>query len=196
MPAWSAYILAGGRGRRLAGRVKPLVEVAGRTILARQVETLAKLGLRPLLVAPDPAPFAHLDLEVVADDVAAGALGALYTALHHARESHVIVLAGDMPFLSAPFLTHLTSVVAGHDAAVPNAGGRWQPLCAVYHRRAATPLRRAIDQGHWRVVEAITRLDVRPVTDEEIAHFDADGRLLLNVNTPDDYRRADPRQTP
>ncbi len=195
MTACSAFILAGGLGRRLSGRVKPLVEVGGHTILARQVETLAALGLRPSLVAPDPRPFAHLDLEVVKDDVTAGALGGLYTALRHARESHVVVLAGDMPFVSAPFLAHLIEVVADHDAAVPNAGGLWHPLCAVYHRRAAAQLRRAIDDGRWRVIDAIAPLDVRPVVDDEIAPFDRDGRLLLNVNTPDDYRRADPRAT-
>jgi molybdopterin-guanine dinucleotide biosynthesis protein A len=192
VPDWSACILAGGRGRRLAGRVKPLLAVGGRTILARQIDALATLGLRPSLIAPDPAPFAGAGLDVVCDDVAAGALGGLYTAVHLAATTHVVVLAGDMPFVSGPFLAYLGSLAATHDAVMPAPGGRWQPLCAVYHRRVAGHLRRAIDAADWRVLAALSGLDVRPVTDAEIAPFDPDGQLLLNVNTPDDYLRADP----
>lgn len=192
MPAWSACILAGGRGRRLSGRIKPLVEVGGRTIVARQLDALATLGVRPALVAADATPFAALGLDVLADEVAAGALGALYTALHRARTSHVLVLAGDMPFVSAPFLAWLTTLAGEHDAVVPVTQGHWQPLCAVYHRRVAPGLRAAIDDGRWRVTDALAGLDVRQVTDTELTRFDPDGRLLLNVNTLDDYRRADP----
>lgn len=167
--------------------------VEGRTILARQVDALAAVGVRPSLVAPDPAPFAGTGLLVVPDAVAAGALGALFTALHWAATPHVLVLAGDLPFVTAPFLTYLAAQRHDHDAVVPRSGERWQPLCAMYHRRVAEHLHQAIAAGRWRVVDALAGLDVRPVTGAELARFDLDDRLLLNVNTPDDYLRADPR---
>jgi molybdopterin-guanine dinucleotide biosynthesis protein A len=167
--------------------------VEGRTILARQVDALAALGVRPSLVAPDPAPFAGTGVRVVADEVAAGALGALFTALRHAPTPHALVLAGDLPFVTAPFLAYLVGQVAGHDAAVPRTGERWQPLCAVYHRRVAGHLHHAITAGNWRVVDALAGLDVVAISGADLAHFDLDDRLLLNVNTPDDYLRADPR---
>ena len=167
--------------------------VEGRTILARQVDALAALGVRPSLVAPDPAPFAGTGLRVVPDAVAAGALGALFTALSHAQTPHVLVLAGDLPFVTAPFLAYLVGQVADHDAVVPRTGERWQPLCAVYHRRVAEHLHQAITAGNWRVVDALAGLDVHPIAGADLARFDLDDRLLLNVNTPDDYLRADPR---
>jgi molybdenum cofactor guanylyltransferase len=193
VPAWSACILAGGRGRRLAGRIKPLIEVDGRTILARQVEMLASLGVRPTLVAPDPLPFVHTGLLVVPDAVTAGALGALFTALHQSETPNVLVLAGDLPFVTASFVTYLASLMATHDAVVPRSGERWQPLCAMYHRRVAGHLHEAIVAGNWRVADTLSGLDVHAVTGADLARFDADERLLLNVNTPDDYLRADPR---
>ncbi len=137
-----------------------------------------------------------LGLEVVADEIAAGALGALYTALRRAPTDHVLVLAGDMPFVTAPFLAFLSGLASGHDAVVPSPGGRWQPLCAAYHRRVAARLRVAIDAHEWRVVDAVAALDVRRVAEAEIAPFDPDGRLLLNVNTPDDHRRAEALAVP
>ncbi len=87
VPDWSACILAGGRGRRLAGRIKPLMTVAGRTILARQVDALAAAGVRPWLVAADPAPFAGTGLLVVPDAVAAGVGGLMLFAVPAERDA-------------------------------------------------------------------------------------------------------------
>ncbi len=190
MEAWSAAVLAGGRGRRLDGRTKPLVDLHGRTILSRQVEALAHLGVVPRLIAPDAAPYAALPFEVVPDLVAAGALGALYTAVATSATPHVLVVAGDLPFLTGRFLGALVARRADADAIVPRPGGRWQPLCAVYHRDVAARLRVRIDRGQWRVTDALEDLTVHAVDDLELAPFDPDGRLLLNVNTPDDLRLA------
>jgi molybdopterin-guanine dinucleotide biosynthesis protein A len=50
---------------------------------------------------------------VVADGMAgAGVLGGLYTALVEAPTEQVLVIACDMPFLTAPFLSHLASLGA------------------------------------------------------------------------------------
>ena len=193
MEPWSAAVLAGGRGRRLDGRTKPLVEVHGQSILARQAAALAPLGVVPRLIAPTSTPFSGLAFEVVADLVEAGALGALYTAVATATTPYVLVLAGDLPFLTTAFLTALVARRAEAEAIVPRPAGRWQPLCAVYHQDIAARLRARIDQGHWRVTDALDDLTVREVTDADLAPFDPDGRLLLNVNTPDDLRLATDR---
>ena len=50
-----------------------------------------------------------------------------------------------------------------------------------------------IDNGlAWalRVGEAIEQLSVREIGPEALAASDPGGRLLRNVNTPDDYQRA------
>jgi molybdopterin-guanine dinucleotide biosynthesis protein A len=191
MMTWSVAILAGGRGRRLDGRTKPLVELApGHTMLARQVEALAALGAVPRLIAPDGAVFAGLPFEVVPDLVAAGALGALYTAIATSPTPYVLAIAGDLPFVSAPFLAALVARRGEAEAIVPRPGGRWQPLCGVYHRDVAPRLRNRIDRGQWRVTDALEELTVGAMTDAELTPFDPDGRLLLNVNTPEDLRVA------
>jgi molybdopterin-guanine dinucleotide biosynthesis protein A len=195
MSTWSAAILAGGRGRRLDGRIKALVEVGGRPIVVRQREMLATLDVVPFLVAPDPAPFDGIGLEVVPDAVRAGALGALYTALRAAPTDRVLVLAGDMPFVTAPFVGWLLDQLGTHDAVAPRAAGRWHPLCAVYDRRVAPQLLERIERHAWRVVEALEALDVRAVTAADIAPFDRHGRLLVNVNTPEDHRHAERHAT-
>jgi molybdopterin-guanine dinucleotide biosynthesis protein A len=188
--SWSAAVLVGGRARRLEGRAKPLLDVDGQPILTRLAAALAGLDRVPTLVTPDPAPYAATGFFIQQDLVDGGSLGALYTALATASTAYVLVLAGDLPFVTTAFLAHLVDCRRGWDAVVPRTAGRWHPLCAVYAAHAAPRLRARIDRGALRITDALADLSVRAVDDAEIRPFDADGRLLLNVNTPDDLRRA------
>jgi molybdopterin-guanine dinucleotide biosynthesis protein A len=48
----------------------------------------------------------------------------------------------------------------------------------------------AILAGALRIADALSDLQVRDIGSDEVAPFDPDGRLLTNVNTPDDYEQA------
>ena len=213
---WTAAILAGGQARRLGGRDKSALRVGARSILERQLAVLRALTphivivghhpppprLRPSLKLRRTAPIQSspgpgrasagiIGVRVVEDRIAgAGALGGLYTALVEAPTEQVLVIACDMPFISAPFLIALASLGAGVDAAIPRDGHGPHPLCASYHRRIADRLKTRIDAGALRIVDALSDLQVRDIGPDEVAPFDPDGRLLTNVNTPADYERA------
>jgi molybdenum cofactor guanylyltransferase len=187
---WSAAILVGGAARRLRGRAKPLLDVGGRTILDRQTHALATLGVKPTLVTNDPSPFARLGFRTVPDALPGGALAGLYTALFDATTPHVLVLAGDLPFVTAPFLATLLARRHDVDAVVPRRDGRWHPLCAVYDRRVSTRVHARLLDGRWRVTDLLDDLRVCEITEADLAAFDSDGRLLMNVNTPDDHASA------
>lgn len=117
-------------------------------------------------------------------------LGGLYTALVDAPTEQVLVIGCDMPFLNEPFLTYLMEQGKDADAVVPRDECRRHPLCASYARRIAGHLHDRIVAGELRVGDALTDLAVREIGPNELAPFNRDGRLLLNVNTPDDYTRA------
>jgi molybdenum cofactor guanylyltransferase len=189
--SWSAAILAGGRATRLGGQVKALLPVDGTPMLARLLVEVGTLGAAAVVVAPEAAPFAGLGVRVVQDSRPGdGPLGALFTALEVATTPHVVVLAGDLPFVSAAFLAHLVSLRHDADAVVPRDAGGWHPLCACYGRHLAPAIARRLARGDLAVTAALDDWHVRAVTPGEIARFDPDGALLWNVNTPDDYDRA------
>lgn len=188
--SWSAAILVGGRARRLGGHAKPRLPIGGRSILDRQIAALAALGAVPTLVTPDPTSYADLGLPVLPDLVDAGALGGLYTSLAHARTPWVLVLAGDMPFVTTALLQHLLDARPGWDVVAPCTGGRWHPLCAVYGAHVASCLRSAIDAGVRRIGDALAPLHRRAVDDAALAQIDPAGRALTNVNTPEDLDQA------
>jgi molybdopterin-guanine dinucleotide biosynthesis protein A len=95
-----------------------------------------------------------------------------------------------MPFLTAPFLLRLAELGADAEAVVPRDTDGLHPLCASYSRRVADRLRARIEAGVLRIIDALADLDVRELGPDELTRFNHDGRLLLNVNTPDDYQRA------
>ena len=187
----TAAILAGGRARRLGGRDKSRLVIGGRTILARQLEVLRRVVTRIVIVANAPEQFADAGVPVLADAVpGSGSLGGIYTALADA-DGPVLVLACDMPFVTAPFLARLIEAGQEADIAIPRSRDGYQPLCANYAPACAGPLRRRIEQGALKVVDLLADVRVRELGPDEIATFDPDGLLLLNVNTEDDLVRAD-----
>ena len=154
--------------------------------------TAAAAGRRASPSSPGPREAsAGVDVRVVEDRIAgAGALGGLYTALVEAPTEQVLVIACDMPFISAPFLIALATLGTDVDAAIPRDAHGPHPLCASYHRRIADRLKTRIDAGALRILDALSDLQVRDIGPDEVAPFDPDGRLLTNVNTPGDYERA------
>jgi molybdopterin-guanine dinucleotide biosynthesis protein A len=112
-----------------------------------------------------------------------GPLGGIISALEHSRADWNLIVACDMPRISAGFLGQLLDAAESceGDALVPaGPSGRLEPLCAVYNRRALRGLYAAFARGVRKIAAALQ--DVRTVTwpVSEVAYFQ-------NVNTPEDW---------
>ncbi len=95
-----------------------------------------------------------------------------------------------MPFLTPAFLALVRDALAGFDAALPRTGDGQHPLCASYADTCLDSMRRRIESGRLKVVDALEGLRVREIGPLEIAGLDRDGLLLMNLNTPEDLARA------
>ncbi len=188
----SAAILAGGRATRFDGRDKSALVVAGRTILARQVAELSQLTTDVLLIGGDASADKPDGVRRVADRVPGhGPLGGLHAALSEARAPLVVVVACDMPFVSAPLLRHLVTLAQGPDhpdIVVPRTEHGYHPLCAVYARTCLEPVTRRLTLGQLRADGLFEDVRVRVVTAEGLAQFGDPERLMANLNTPLEYR--------
>lgn len=206
----SAAILAGGLATRFDGRDKSALVVEGRTILDRQIAELSQVTSDLLIVGGDAGAGVPEGVRRVADQVpGCGPLGGLYAALSAARGDAVLVVACDMPFLSAPLLRHLLTLAgsanrphraggaAGADSVdivdivdvvVPRTERGYHPLCAVYTRACLEPIARRLADGRLTLVALFDDVRVRVVTAEALGAFGDPDRLLANVNTPLEYR--------
>ncbi len=118
-----------------------------------------------------------------------GPIGGLYTALEVASAERVLVIACDLPFLEAPLLERLVELTDSAEAAWVRTSGGVEPLVACYCRNVRERVRRAIDAGRLKLADLSSVIDVAELGGPELARFGNPARLLMNVNTPDDYER-------
>ena len=175
----------------MGGADKATLPVGGRSVLDRQLDVLRALTPHLMIVSRDGQSYRHRGVTEVADAVTGvGPLGGVYTALTKARTTLVLVVACDMPFLSAPLREALVAAGAGGDVAVPCDDRGWHPLCACYQTHVAGQLRACIETGVLAVRAAIAPLAVREIGPDTVRSLDTSGRALWNVNTPEDYART------
>jgi molybdenum cofactor guanylyltransferase len=179
-------VLAGGHSSRM-GKDKALLPFRGGALAAYVAAMVAAAAGSAVLIG-DPQKYGHLGYPAIPDRTpGAGPLGGIETALSCTAADWNLVLACDMPAVSADFLRELLEAGerSGADALVPaGPSGRPEPLCAVYHRRAAPALRRALDRGVRKVIEALAGLDAAswPVIDSA---------CFANLNTPEEWAGYD-----
>lgn len=149
---FDAVVLAGGAGRRLGGVDKAAVAVGGRTLIDRVLEACGEAG-RTVVVGPR-RPTDRAVRWTREEPPGGGPLPALAAGLAALGPEGgpgagvVLVLAADLPFLTADAVRALTAALdaapadGGPEGAVlTDAGGRDQPLAAAYRTEA---LRREI----------------------------------------------------
>jgi molybdopterin-guanine dinucleotide biosynthesis protein A len=181
----SGAILAGGRATRFGGIDKGSLVIEGRSILERQVEELSKLTGDILIVGGTSR---HPRARTVADSVRdCGPLAGLQAALARSEGDRTIVIAGDMPYITAPLLAYFTDLADSADAVVPRTDRGWHPLCAVYTPRCLAPIAARLAARRLKVSDLLADLCIRAVPPEELGRFGNPEQLLVNLNTPGEY---------
>jgi len=206
-PGVVAAVLAGGRSRRL-GVDKRLVEVGGRTLLARTVATVAPLVAQVLIIVATGADRVTVDAALDHD---AGADGApdvrvlvdarsgigpgagLETALQ-ATDRDVLVLAADHPWLSVDVVELLLAEAAEHPerlaVALEGPFGA-EPMLAVYRPDALRIVARLLDQDVRRMRTLLAALDPAVLELARWQELDPGARSLVDVDTPEDLIRLE-----
>jgi len=183
----SAAVLCGGLARRFGGRPKWELVVDGETILQRQMTALSAVSsIDEVLLVGGAA--AHPAARSILDHVPGlGPLSGIHAALTEARANTVLVLACDMPYVSAALAEYLIECAQEADAVVPRVGNRYHPLCAVYTRSCLEPVSARLAERRLKIQDLFEDLRHRVVTDRELERFGEPHRLLQNVNTPVEY---------
>ncbi len=187
-------IQAGGASSRM-GQDKALMPFLGRPLIARVVERLAGLGDEVLVTTNRPEDYAFLNLPLIPDLLpGTGALGGLYTALYAANNPFVAVVACDMPFIDPRLLRAQIDLLEqeGVDAVIPRSLEGLEPLHGVYRRDTCLPaVKAALDRGDRRMISWFDAAKVRLMTPEEVAVVDPGFRSFINVNSPEEFQKAE-----
>jgi len=172
MRPYDGVVLAGGRARRMGGAPKPVLEVGGRRLVDVALDALA--GARRRVVVGDLAVPGGV-LLTREEPAGAGPVAALAAALPLVEADVCVVLAADLPFVTAAHVGQLVTEVDARSVVAVDREGREQPLLAAYETaalRAALP--DEVEGAPMRLVlERLSRHRVRLVGEPE-PWFDCD----------------------
>jgi molybdopterin-guanine dinucleotide biosynthesis protein A len=195
----AGFILAGGASSRM-GRDKGLLDFGGVPLILRTARLLDVL-VAEVTVVGHPSQYAEFGLRTIADDAQAqceqgipgcGPLAGIVTALGATHSSWNLIVACDLPYLSAKWLDWLLSraVRSRGQVIVPRTERGIEPLAAVYRRECGAPIAAALARGVRKVSDAIEELRVEFVYPREWREIDPSGLTLRNMNAPGDYEAA------
>ncbi|MGH9969223.1 MAG: molybdenum cofactor guanylyltransferase [Pyrinomonadaceae bacterium] len=191
MNSIAGFILVGGSSRRM-GTDKAQLLVAGQTFAQRIAEEMSKVVDSVTLVGRDLEKL-HPQLPSVPDVYEKwGALGGVHGALSACPSSWALIVACDLPFVTAALFGHLAALRDGQEAVAPiQNDGLPQPLCALYAR---TPCLDVADQliktGERKPIALLQSVRTRWVPFEELGALTGAQHFFDNVNTPQDYEHV------
>jgi molybdenum cofactor guanylyltransferase len=195
----AAFILAGGASSRM-GRDKGLLEFDGVPLIVHTAHLIEPLVANLTVVGPR-IPYAALGLPVIEDQEAdasgekkdrLGPLAGIAAALAATRLQWNLIVACDMPYLTASWLDWLLSRAADSpgEVVIPRTERGLEPLAAVYRRECGEAISAALAWGARKVTSAIEELRVDIVDPREWRQIDPQSLVLKNMNSPGDYDEA------
>ena len=194
-PRAVGVILAGGRARRMEGRDKPLIALAGKSLIEWVIQRLAPQVSSTVISANGARErFEPYGLPIVADRAPGfGPLAGMLAGLEWAREhepraSHIVTVAADTPFFPRDLVARLAAAVRHGDAAMAASNGRLHPVFALVPIAAAGDLAAFLAESvSPRVGDWLARLGATPVSFDFLP-----GSLdpFFNVNSLDDLTEA------
>ncbi len=149
----SCYITAGGKAKRINGRIKAFIEISGERIIDRNLKIFRELFSEIGIITNSPKNFHEFkksDIIIISDiytDI--GPLAGIHAALQNTKCKYVFIVASDMPFIQEKYIKLLSNAVAlkEYDAVVMRHNDRIEPLFALYNTRILKKLELFIKDG-------------------------------------------------
>jgi molybdopterin-guanine dinucleotide biosynthesis protein A len=184
LPACSILLLAGGRGQRMGGQDKGLVEWLGEPMIAH-LQRKVRAMTYDLIISCNRnreryAPFAD---QLVADDEGdfPGPLAGIRAGLKAAHHSHLLVLPCDVPRIDTALLQSMreTAQLNSEKPLMLRHGEHWEPLLCVIPLSLSAAFEEA-----WNAGERSPGRVMRSLGATALQCPDNDPRLA-NLNTPE-----------
>lgn len=191
---FSAVILAGGKSSRM-GCDKALLQLDGQSLLARQIGLVRSIEAGEVFISGrKDANYPAFGCRVLRDRFDdSGPLAGIERALDVSSLPLVLVLAVDMPGMSADLLRRVAAGCVDGMGAVPRVGGGIEPLAAFYPKSSrkliAEMLTESRQTGQMPRAPAARQFAERCVQENLASFVDlhaSDALLFSNWNTPAD----------
>ena len=199
----AGFVLAGGRSSRM-GAEKALLRLRGEPLVAHALRTLRQAGLEAW-IAGARAPLKEFAPVVMDAEADRGPLGGICAALEATGAQRAVFVPVDLPLLPPPAVRLLLEEARKAHAAVAVLAMEEfvQTFPAVVERAALPWLRAELAVGRGKCLEAFAAaakamerpMEVvsveRALQEGRLAGTQAAARWFLNVNAPEDMKKAE-----
>ncbi|PYZ97112.1 molybdenum cofactor guanylyltransferase [Alteribacter lacisalsi] len=190
----TAVILAGGQSSRM-GKNKALLSINGLPVIERIKNVLSQSCCGMLVVANSPEQYRFLHVPVVPDRFPdSGPLAGIHAGILESGCEWHFVAACDVPLISRDVIEILLREMEDNpetDVILPKAGGRLQPMTALYRRSVLPAVEEALKSGQLKLLDALNGLDLIYVDEQKAAAQGMDPerweQSFFNMNRPEEY---------
>jgi molybdopterin-guanine dinucleotide biosynthesis protein A len=185
----AAVLLAGGSSGRM-GKDKALLAINAVPVVQWLALRLREITDEVMISTNNPSAYEFLGLPIIPDRFPGhGPMAGIHAAMHQTRRPWMLVLACDLPGVSAQFLRNMVERKSGFEAVIPiNSDGELQPVCALYHRSCLPAMERnlaANDNGLiFLLREPGLRIHQLRLKEELFSNSE-----LLDIDTPEDFAK-------
>ena len=183
----TGIILAGGKNSRM-GTNKAFLEIDGSRLIDKTINIYREIFSEIIIVTNDPLSYIEFTDAAIVTDIykGKGPLGGIYTGLFYSKNDYAFISACDMPFLNKDFIIYLTEQADKFDIVVPQLSEGFQPLHAIYSQNCLSHIKKLLIADKLKITGFYKEVRLLSIPEEKINPFNQDGRLFLNVNTPED----------
>ena len=181
---FAAVLFVGGESRRM-GTDKATLFFENEPLWQRQLATLKKTLPEKILISARTKPiWCPPDLATVLDvSPTRGPLSGLAAALKETTTTHLLILAVDMPLMTATHLNWLKTHAVLGSGVVPKVQNYSEPLCAIYPAEACELAHAQLQTNDFSLTTFVKKLrEQNRLLELEIPA--ADELVYSNANTP------------
>ncbi|MFQ5759390.1 MAG: molybdenum cofactor guanylyltransferase MobA [Acidiferrobacterales bacterium] len=181
----TGVVLAGGRGKRMGGVDKGLVDLYGRPMVMHVIDTLRPQVGRIIINANrNVEKYEALGYEVISDIVGDyfGPLAGMASAMQAANTAYVLAVPCDSPMIADDLAVRLYHALQHEkaDASIAHNGERMHPVFALLRRDLLPSLQSYLESGERKIDRWLNQHRLA------VAYFRDKPEAFLNVNNPDD----------
>ncbi len=190
-PDVSAFILTGGKSERM-GRDKALLRLpSGITLLEHAVGVASTVAGQVGIVGPRQRYSTYAWAGEIVEDIFPdrGPLGGIHAALSASQTDWNVLLAVDLPQVSADLLRWMLKMAreGGKEITVASVEGGLHPLCGVYRKSFKGRTEQGLREGRNKVAANFDPASLRVLSEAEVCAAGFSPEMFINVNTPEEF---------
>ena len=182
----SIAVLSGGKSSRMNYEDKGLMKYNGISVLSRIVKLSCKYSNDVFIIANNNMEdYEKLHPNLYSDilDNYQGPLSGIYTALSKCKNSYVIILPCDGPFIKEDYFEKLINSETDQPILVAKTGDRLQPVYARLDASLKEDLKVFLETGERKIDKWYTACGYKEI------FFEQDDEMFININSKEDIEK-------